>query len=181
MRIFFAAALIIVSCSPRNTTIEPALGYTFMPSYFDFDSIHVVLPKEPEEVIDTTLPDFKTFNIRSGLLTISYLDSTLKKVFTDTIKLRYPGFIISEKTGQKYIFYKAGYTRQLKELEMSKYLSKEFYDKSRHVEALYQKEIERLRKGNQRTWLDKNMVYLGVASGIALTVLTEFAVIKTAR
>ena len=139
------------------------LQVSFMPSYLDFDSLHVALPLEPGEVIDSTLPNFKQFALDSG------------KVCPKD------GILISDRKAAEYVFYKLGYERQAKELKLSKYLMKETCDKTVSAEKIYQAKIAALEKSNRRTWLEKNLVYFGVVAGIATAVLTEFAVFQAGK
>jgi hypothetical protein len=152
---------------------EP-LGYSFMPGYLNIDSVHIQLPKSPEEILDTNLPDFKTIPIEAGRLRV------IEK--KDTSYMDIPaGLLISEATGVKYVFYKAGYDRQSKELEMSQYLLKEYYNKAKSAEVVYQLRIQELEKKNERSWLERNMGYIGFIAGLATAVITEFAVIKASK
>ena len=154
--------LLAISCASKQVLDKPPLNYTFMPSYLDLDSIHIQIPKTPEEVIDTTkLLDFKQFALDSGKLCTK------------------DGILISERKAATYIFYKAGYERQDKELQMAKYMMKEYYDKSKSAEILYQQKILDLEKQAKRGWLERNMGYIGFVAGLATAIITEFAVIKT--
>jgi len=136
---------------------------TYMPKYLDFDSLHIDLPKGPEEFLDSNLIDFKQFALDSGKI--------CKK----------DGILISERKAAEYIFYKAGYERQNKELQIVKYLMKDYYDKSYSVEKEYQSEIAKLQKDVKRSWLENNIGYLGFILGLATAIITEYAVIQTAK
>jgi hypothetical protein len=133
-----------------------------MPNYLDLDSVGVELPKSPGEVIDSSLGNFKSVPLDEG-------DSCPRD-----------GILVSERRYAEYVYYKAGYTRQEVELKYSKYLMKEYYDKALAAEEAYQNEIIRLRKESQRSWLEKNLGYIGFIGGVLSAVLTEIAIIKVA-
>ena len=152
--------ILCASCS-KQVLDKPPLGYSFMPNYLNFDSVNIQLPKTPEEMVELdSLEYFKQFPIDSGEVATKY------------------GILISERKAGEFIFYKAGYERLQKELEMSEYVRKEYYDKSLDAEKLYQQRIVELKKKAKRSWIEKNIGYIGVIAGIATAILTEFAVIK---
>jgi hypothetical protein len=135
---------------------------SFMPKPFNFDST-VVLPKDHSEIIDNTLPYFKQFPIDSGKVCPKY------------------GIVISDKTAAEYVFYKAGYTRQDKELQIAKYLLNQYYTQSIAAEKIYQKQINTLEKSNKRNWFERNSIYFGFVCGLATAILTENFVIKASK
>lgn len=135
---------------------------SFMPKPFNFDST-VILPKDPSEVIDATLPYFKQIVVDSG------------KICPKN------GILISDKTAAEYVFYKAGYTRQDKEMKIAKYLLNEYYTQSIAAEKTYLKQIDLLRKESKRNWFEKNAIYFGFVCGIATAILTENFVIKASK
>lgn len=162
----FLVALLTASCS-KQVLEGPPLQYSYMPKYFDFDSIGIRLPTDPSKVVDSTLQDYKSIPVQGG------------RIFDGQDSLEAPlGVLLSERKAAKYVFYEAEYERQKVELQYAKYLSKEYYDKSLEAEKLYQQEIIRLRKEAKRSWLEKNAPYLGFVAGILTSVLTEIAVLK---
>lgn len=160
--------LFTISCT-KQVLEGPPLQYSFMPKYFDLDSIGKNLPSDPNTVVDSGLQDYKSIPIYSGV----FINDN------DTIILPH-GVLISEKKAAKYIFYEAEYDRLNVELKYSKSLTKQYYEKSLAAEEIYQKEIIRLRNEARRTWFEKNGPYIGFAAGILSAVLTEIAVIKLA-
>jgi hypothetical protein len=58
---------------------------------------------------------------------------------------------------------------------------KEYYDKSLSAEKLYQAEIVRWRKEAQRSWLEKNMAYIGFGAGLVTMIFVDFALFQAAR
>jgi len=136
--------------------------YSFMPKPFNFDST-VQLPKDISETINPTLPYFKQMSLDSGKLCPKN------------------GILISEKTAAEYIFYKAGYTRQDKELNVAKYLTNQYFQQSLTAEKMYQNQITLLQKDIKRSWVEKNSIYLGFILGIATAVLTEKFVIQASK
>jgi len=159
------AALLFTSSCTKMVLEGPALKYSFMPKYLDIDSIGPGTPLE-ESVIDSTLGDFKSMALDEGVLTTDY----------DTLYIP-AGVLISDKKAAEYIYYKLGYERQGVMLKYSTYLSKE---KSLEAEKLYQQEIRDLRKKAERSWLEKNLGYIGFIAGLFTAVLTEIAIVKIA-
>lgn len=159
--IIYLLLVLCASCSKQVVLDEPPLQYSFMPNYLDFDTIVAELPKTPEDMVELdSLEYFKQFPIDSGEVSSKF------------------GILISERKAGEYIFYKAGYERIQKELDMSEYLRKEYYDKSLAAEKLYQQRIVDLKKKAKRSWLEKNIGYIGFITGLATAIITEFAVIK---
>lgn len=164
-----ACMVLLFTSSCTKMVLEgPPLKYSFMPKYLDIDSIGPGTPLE-ESVIDSTLGDFKSMALDEGVLTTDY----------DTLYIP-AGVLISDKKAAEYIFYKSGYERQGVMLKYSVYLSKEYYEKSLEAEKLYQQEIRDLRKKAERSWLEKNLGYIGLIAGLFTAVLTEIAIVKIA-
>jgi hypothetical protein len=138
---------------------------SFMPKKLVLDSIVADLPKTPEETIDTSLnkTDFKQFALDSG------------KICPRN------GILISTKKGAEYVFYKLGYDRQQRELKIANYLMNTYYDQSLAAEDIYKKQIVILQKEAKRNWFEKNNIYIGFVCGIAITILTEYAVIQSSK
>lgn len=161
----------MVSCSPKHIN-EPPLGYSFMPSYLDVDSIQPLILDDTSRVLDPKYQDYKSYPIMPGVL---YTD------LGDTVKIKNPGLLFSEKKAVLYKFYESSWERQQKELRYVKYLMREYYGKSRAAEILYQQEIERLRKDAQRSWLEKNLGYIGFGAGVITMVLVDMALLGVLR
>lgn len=157
--------LFLYSCTPKIVSNDPPLGYSFMPGYLNIDSIQPFQLDDTNRVVDSTYEDFQTISIDGGKLI---------GVNKDTTKLP-AGLLISDRKGALYAFYKGGWERQQKELKYTKYLMKEYYDKSKSAEVLYQKKIRDLEKQAERSWLEKNVGYIGFIVGIATSVLTCYA------
>lgn len=145
---------------------------SFMPkATLNFDSL-VVLPQQPGEILNPNLPDFVSQAIDSGAV----------------CKTKH-AILISEKRAAESIFYKAGYDRQTKELKIAKYLLN-FHDsvavaveKNIYWPELKKKDIQivALEKSNQRNWWERNNIWVGVVLGVAVAVITEYAVVHTAK
>lgn len=163
-------AIYFVGCSPKQTLNEPALGYSFMPKYMNLDSIGPALPALPDSLANKNALEYKSKPIFGG----KYIEGK------DTSMLP-PGVLISEKNAVRYIFYEAAYKRVSLELDYSKFLCKDYYDKSLAAERLYQDEIKRLRKEVKRSWLEQNIPYIAFIGGIASAVLTEWAVLHVSK
>ena len=116
------------------------------------------------------MSDFVSMSIDSGLLTTRTEKKTLPE-----------GVLISERKAMLYLFYKSSWERQQKELFYTKYLMKEYYDKSKSAEILYQNEIQRWKKEAQRSWLERNMAYIGFGIGALTVILIDFSLFYGAR
>ena len=93
----------------------------------------------------------------------------------------YVDFDTKKVSAALYTFYKSSWERQQKELKYSKYLMREYYTKAKAAEVLYQKEIAKLEIKSQRTWLEKNMAYIGFLSGVVTVILIDFAIFNGIR
>lgn len=163
--IVIAFLVLIASCSKKIMKEEP-LGYSVMPAYMDIDSIAPFNLDDTNRVVDdTSYDDFKSIPIDGGWLKMKDLDS---------IKLP-PGILISDRKAVLFTFYKASWTRQQSELKYCRYLMREYYDKAKEAEKLYQKEIIRLENLAKRSWLEKNIAYIGFGAGISTAILIVFA------
>lgn len=166
-RLILCAVTVCMGCSPKIIN-EPPLKYSFMPKYLDIDSIGIELPPDPDTLVSKDAIDFKPRYVEGG---------TFISDSGDTSYLL-PGLLISERSSVRYVFYEAGYRRQQVELDYSKRLTQEYYEKSLEAEKLYQDEIKRLRELSERSWLEKNLGYIGFVAGIATMAIQQFAVIK---
>ena len=156
--------LMSFSCT-KQVLNDPPLGYSFMPEPLNMDSIKPYLIDDTNSIVDSTMEDFVSMSLDSGLLITEEGKITIP-----------PGILISDRKAALYVFYKSSWSRQRSELFYTKYLMNEYYDKSKSAEILYQKEIKRWQEKAQRSWLEQNMVYIGFVAGIATAILTEYAV-----
>jgi len=157
-------ALFLVSCTNKIIKETP-LEYSFMPSYLNIDSIQPFNFDDTNKVVNSTLKDFTSISIEGG----SLIDD--KK---DTVVLP-PGILISDRKAALYPFYKTGWERQQTELKYAKYLMTEYYNTAKSAEILYQQRIVELKEESKRTWLEKNLGYIGFTAGLATAILTSFA------
>lgn len=168
LKFLIVLAVLLGNCS-KQIQKGPALGYSFMPRYLDTDSIGVKIPKNVDEVVDSSLEDYKSIPVLGGT------------IYNGTDSIKAPmGVLFSEKKTAQYIYFESEYNRLKVELKYLKYLNQEYYDKSLSAEKLYQDEINRLKEKSKRSWLEKNGPYIGFAAGILSAVLTELMVIKIA-
>jgi hypothetical protein len=161
--ILFVVIILMASCSPKVVQDSP-LGYSLMPAYLNIDSIQSFKLDDTNRVVDSTLDDFVSIPIDGGRLIGPDKDTT---------KLP-PGILISDRKAILYPFYKAGWERQQSELKYTKYLMSEYYSKAKAAETMYQAEIIKLKKEAQRSWLEKNMGYIGFGSGLFTAILTAY-------
>jgi len=169
-KIAIVIALLIAASCTKQVLNEPPLGYSFMPAYLDVDSIHPIVSDDTNKVVNPSMSDFVSMPIDSGLLTTKTEKKTLPE-----------GVLISERKAMLYLFYKSSWERQQKELFYTKYLMKEYYDKSKSAEILYQNEIQRWKKEAQRSWLERNMGYIGFGIGALTVILIDFSLFYGAR
>lgn len=160
----FFVAILISSCAKQVLT-EPPLKYSFMPSYLDIDSINPIISEDTSDVVDSSYVDFKSVPIDSGWLYMESGDSAYAPGY---------GILISERKAALYPYYKSSWERYQKENQYAKYLLKEYYDKAKSAEVLYQKEIKDLRKKVERSWLEKNMAYIGFGAGIMTMLIIQY-------
>src|SRR4030043_1286697 len=104
--IVMALLLWVSSCTPKIVSNDPPLGYSFMPGYLNIDSIQPFKLDDTNRVVDSTYEDFQTIPIDGGKLIGSNKDTTKLPA----------GLVISDRKGALYVFYKAGWERQQKEL-----------------------------------------------------------------
>jgi hypothetical protein len=161
--IILVIVVFLTSCSTKVIKETP-LDYTFMPKYLDIDSIKPFVLDDTNRVIDSSYTDFVSIPIDGGKLI---------GVGKDTLKIP-AGVLISERKAALYTFYIASWERQQKELRYTKYLMSEYYSKAKAAETLYQSEIVRLEKKAERSWLERNMAYIGFGSGLATAIITAY-------
>ena len=163
--------LMAFSCTKQVLT-EPPLKYSFMPSPVDLDSINPIVDGDTSDVVDSTFTDFKSIPIDSGWLHTGTGDSIYAPGY---------GILISEYKAMLYPYYKSSWERYQKELNYAKYLLKEYYDKSKSAEILYQQEIIKWEKEARRTWLEKNMAYIGFFAGIMTMLMAQYTLMGITR
>lgn len=148
----------MVGCTPPQSLKTEPLGYSYLPNYQTLDSIIPILPQLLDEVIDTSaLEHFPPILLDSNEVTPK------------------DGILISSRMSAYYTFYRSGYKRLEKESEIKDYLMKSYYDKAKEAEVLYQKRIAELEEQNKRSWLEKNLGYIGFTAGLVTAILFEFA------
>jgi len=160
----FIFIVLLTSCTTKELKEAP-LGYSFMPAYLNIDSIQPFHLDDTNRVVDSTLKDFVSIPIDGGMLKMTKKDSMVVP----------PGVLISDRKAMLYSFYKASWERQQTELKYTKYLMSEYYSKAKAAETLYQDKIMKLEKKSERSWLEKNMGYIGFMAGIATSILTSYA------
>jgi hypothetical protein len=159
---------ILVSCASTVKTAEQPLKYSYLPQKLDID---LLMPPNDENIIDSTLLDYKSVAVDTGQLTT---------VYGDTLVLP-DGVLFSPKKTAEFIYFRTNAKYLDKKLTLTKKMFDEYYDESLKSEKVYQNEIKLLRKKAERSWLEKNIVYFGFVAGIATAVLTEFAVFQTQK
>lgn len=167
-KIVFLSLLLLNSCAStlkKSVIQEQPLKYSYIPEKLDID---LLMPPN-ENVVDSSLVDFKSFAVDSGRLVT---------IYKDTLQLRF-GILISEKKAAFCTYYKSNRVYLDKKLLLLKKLYSEHYDKSLEIEKIYQNEIKLLNNKIERTWFEKNSVYFGAIAGLATAILTEFAVLHT--
>jgi hypothetical protein len=141
----------------------------------NLDSIGPKIPSDPSLVIDTSFEDYKSIPLKMGTY---FLRNSQNKLDSMLLPI---GVLISPKKAGYFVFYEAEYKRLKTQLYYSDYLNKTYYDKSLAAEKLYQNEIVRLEKEVKRSWLEQNIGYIGLISGILTSVITEYCVLKVSK
>lgn len=160
---------LLASCAiTKEVANSQPLNYSYLQPKISLD---LLMPSVKDTVIDNKLLDFESMPLDSGKLIT---------IYKDTLKIR-PGILISEKKAAYYVYYKTNYEYQYRKATLANNLYSQYYDNSLSAEKVYQEEIKQLRKQVERTWLEKNIVYFGVITGIAAAILTEFAVIQAQK
>lgn len=162
--LIFLLVVLLASCTTKVVKESP-LGYSFMPAYLNIDSIQPFNLDDTNRVVDSTLDDFVSMSIDGGKLIGPGKDTTKLPA----------GVLISDRKAMLYPFYKSSWERQQKELIYTKYLMSEYYSKAKSAETMYQREILKLEKQAERSWLEKNIGYLGFVAGLATSILTCYA------
>lgn len=162
--IVLAIAIFLTSCTNKIIKETP-LEYSYMPSYLNIDSIQSFNQDDTNRVIDSTLEDFVSISIDGGRLIGPDKDTMVLP----------PGVLISDRKAILYPFYKSGWERQQTELRYTKYLMLGYYNTAKAAEVLYQQRIVELKQEAKRTWLEKNLGYIGFTAGLATAILTSFA------
>lgn len=161
MKLFIVLFLLFTSCFNGAMPTKPPLGYSVMPKYVDIYEIKPYDLDDTSRVVDSTYRDFRSIPLDSG----KHIS-----IYDDTLFLP-PGILISDRNAALFVFYRAGWERQNKELEIINNRFKNFRNIMDTVETAYQKEIVQLRQANERTWLEKNIGYIGFITGVMTTIL----------
>jgi hypothetical protein len=167
MKRIIICCFLLSSCASTVKVVEQPLKYSYLPEKIDIEQL---MPPNVN-IVDTTLNDFKSVAIDSGRLTT---------IYRDTLQL-HPGILFSEKKAALFIYYRNNGEYLDKKLSLVKKLYNDYYDNSLEAEKVYQNEIINLNKKAERTWLEKNIVYLGFIAGLATAILTEFAIMQTPK
>lgn len=160
---FLLLTVLLISCTKEVLNDRP-LNYTLMPAYLDVETI---LPAwSTDSVISSKAKDYPSVPIDSGKLVT---------VYKDTLAIP-SGILISERKAALYTFYKANYEQQQTKIKILDTLNWTYYHKALDAEKVYQEQVRLLRKDVERTWLEKNMVFIGFGAGLITAILTEYAV-----
>lgn len=181
----------IISCT-KKTLNGPPLNYSYLPEKLELDSVRSFIKISDEPRLE--MPDhpdadsyrqFKSVPVRLNQLMLP--DSIKQQIgsgilFSPYRSAMYTYYREKSRALEAYMeYYKAVSETNLERFKNAKYLLDIYYDKAEAAEVLYQSEIVELKKEAKRSWFEKNLPYVGFAAGIALTLLTEFAVISVAK
>jgi len=166
--ICFLALFFVSSCTKQ--TINPTPLGSFMPRYLDIDSIMPIIIDDTSKIVNSKMQDYVSIPVDSGLLVTPYGKVTLPD-----------GVLLSERKITLYNFYKISWERQQRDLYYTRYLMKTYHDKAIAAEILYQNEILKWRKEAERTWVEKNMGYLGFLAGVITLIGVDFAIYQVAK
>jgi len=179
------------SCT-RQTLDEPPLQYSFIPKKIDFDSIASYVKVSPEpRLVMPDFPDTSKFRYFESvpvlLKQLSLPDSILRRIESGILisprdAMFFDYYRKKSSAAEAYMtYYKTANEANMVRIENVRYLLDTYYDQAKAAEVLYQNEIVRLRKVAVRSWFEKNMSYFGFAAGIAVALLTEWAVVSVAK
>ena len=160
--------LFVIALASCNTQVlqDKPIEYSMMPPYVD---VEVLLPAwSKDSTIKDNLKDFSSLPVDSGCLITVYKDTMIIP----------GGVLISDKKAAQFVFLKSNYEQQLVKIEIYDTLNKTYYRKSLEAEKVYQAQIKLLQQDVKRTWLEKNIVYMGFGAGLLLAILTEWAVLQ---
>lgn len=164
-RFFLISALLLMSsCGKQILKNETPLKYSAIPSYTDAYEIKPYELEDTSRVIDSTYNDYPPIPLDSGRHVSIYGDTTCLP----------GGILISDRKASLYIFYKAGWKRQQKELVARDSMYHNFRNKMKKAETYYQDKIGRLKEEARRSWIEENMGYLGFGAGILTCLLLSF-------
>jgi hypothetical protein len=157
--------LVLASCTPQQALEESPLKYSMMPPYLSVNDI--LPPWSKDSVVNAGLKDFVSIPLDSGRLIT---------IFKDTLNIP-KGILLSDKKAAQYVFYKSNYEQQQAKLKIYDTLNLTYYQKALQAEKVYQYQALQLQRAAQRTWLEKNMIYIGFGAGLLTAIMTEWAVL----
>lgn len=162
--------LTAINVYPDSTRIKTPIGYSSIPSYIDLYQIKEYDLDDTSRIIDSTYNHFQSIPLDTG---------TFISIYNDTTYLP-GGILISDRIAALYVFYKAGWERQQKELKSINIAFREFHSSAREIEHYYQEEIvslrASLREAQKRTWLEENKGYIGFAAGLITAILVSYSI-----
>lgn len=166
--------MFLVGCASINKNQSEIL-YNFMPEKsFVMDSLLIPIANFKDSL---KYDDFKSISINSGTGMICDNDSCSKE---KSIKLP-AGILISDRTAVELTNNRIGINDANRRFIIAKELFNNYEKNVKVAEKLYDNRIQDLEKQAKRSWLERNIQYFGVLGGIAITLLTEFAVIKISK
>jgi|GEM_PF-3832869 len=185
------AMTFLLSCA-KTFNGELPTGYSFLPKPIDLDSVRAFVRTLPEPQLETpAFPDTASFTFFPPIK----LES-IKPAILDSLKRNSQGaIVISPGQGHLYSYYRElgevngaymEYYRTVAQAERMRidnlrYLLSTYYSQAAAAETMYQKEIIRLRRESMRSGFEKSLPWIGFATGMAVAILTEWAVINVAR
>jgi len=164
-------ALITISCSPSVVLEDAPLGYSIMPEYLELDSVYKLRGDDTNSVVDDSYTDFKSLSLDSGIYISRYGDTVVIP----------GGVLISDRKAALYVYYKGSWERYRIEHYFLNKLMREYYDKAVASEALYQQEIDRLKKKSRRSWFERNLGYIGFGCGLLVGVVNSALLLQFAN
>jgi hypothetical protein len=159
-------ALLLLCCTKQVTYLK----YDFLPTKLNADSIFY----NPPKMNDVKLNDHQLIALNSGVGKVCANDSCTK-----VKDLTLPsGVLFSDKATYEYGYLKTVFPVMIQRLAISKDLFKSYQDNIYRVDTLYNNRIVALEKQNERTWLEKNSIYMGFIFGVISAITIEFATNK---
>lgn len=165
-KLLILASLFCFGCAAPQKNDTP-LKYSYLPPFPTFDSEKL----SRDTVYETKSPVFNPVPILTGS----------KLLYNDRASDLKPGLLVCEKEYGTCLIYKARVERLSQESNQLEKLRRETYDASVKAENLYQKRIVELNKSTERSWLEKNAFFIGLAIGAGTIIAGDVAFIYVTK
>lgn len=161
--------LFILGCQKQVTYLK----YDFLPKPLNVDSIFYPIPKA-----DTAkLNSYPFIAIEKGTAKVCD-DDSCKKLKDVALPA---GTLFSDKATAEYAYYRIVVPTTNERMVINKALFKNYQINIYKADSLYNDRIVFLEKQNERSWLEKNLGYIGFLCGTAFAILIESVTVKAIK